>query len=140
MVLREIAAHRYSVYAVCRLPAEECQVERFLLAHRAAYPKAMRDLNSMLRDYTPQYGPPFEVEERAKRLRDDICEFRAREKRKVMVPRILFFEDGMTVVCTTAFLKSSSTPDFEIDQAIEIRKEYFRHKLGRLHILKGWGV
>ena len=57
-----------------------------------------------------------------------------------MVPRILFFEDGMTVVCTTAFLKSSSTPDFEIGQAIEIRKEYFRHKLGRLHILKGWGV
>src|SRR6185295_10164151 len=65
MVLREIAAHRYSVYAVCRLPAEECQVERFLLAHRSSYPKAMRDLNSMLRDYTPQHGPPFEVKDGA---------------------------------------------------------------------------
>jgi hypothetical protein len=140
MVLREIAVHRYSVYAVCHLPAEECQVEQFLLAHRSSYPKAMRDLNSMLRDYTPQHGPPFEVEERAKRLRDDICEFRAREKRRERVPRVLFFEDGMSVICTTAFLKRSSTPDFEIDQAIEIRSEYFSHKPSRLHILKGWGV
>jgi hypothetical protein len=140
MVLREIAVYRYSVYAVCRLPAEECQVERFLLAHRSSYPKAVRDLNTMLRDYTPQHGPPFEVEERAKRLRGDICEFRAREKRRKGVPRILFFEDGTTVICRTAFLKSSSTPDPEIDQAIEIREEYFRHKPSRLHILKGWGV
>ncbi|HEX3552320.1 MAG TPA: hypothetical protein VIA62_03725 [Thermoanaerobaculia bacterium] len=140
MILREVATHRFSVYAVCGFPGEEdCEVELFLLNNAHAYPRAMRDLSSALRHWTPQNGPPFEVEERAKRLREGICEFRAREKRKSKLPRILFFEDGMVVICTNAFLKTGSTPDGEIDRAIEIRKAYFRHKRqGHLRILKGW--
>jgi len=137
MILREVAIHRYAVYAVCDL-LEQCAVEGFLQEHWQSYPKAMRDLNSALRDWTPQYGPPFEVEERAKRLREGICEFRAREKRKKREPRILFFEDGSAVICTNAFFKESSTPDDEIDKAIAIRKEYIRQKQTHLRILKGW--
>ncbi|HEX7182063.1 MAG TPA: hypothetical protein VF756_09485 [Thermoanaerobaculia bacterium] len=140
MVLREVAFYRYAVYAICSLPSEECQVERFLIESWQAYPKAMRDLNSMLREWTPQHGPPFEVEERAKRLRDGICEFRAREKGKKQVPRILFFEDGMNIICTSGFLKLSSTPDIEIARAVEARAEYFAHKPDRLRFLKGWGA
>ncbi|HYX24294.1 MAG TPA: hypothetical protein VFC23_09100 [Thermoanaerobaculia bacterium] len=142
MILREVATHRFSVYAVCGFPTEEeCEVELFLLNNAHSHPRAMRDLNSALRDWTPQNGPPFEVEERAKRLRDDICEFRAREKGKSKLPRILFFEDGMSVICTNAFLKTGSTPDGEIGRAIEIRKAYFRHEQhGHLRVLKGWGL
>ena len=60
------------------------------------------------------------------------------------LPRILFFEDEIRVICTNAFLKEGSTPDDEIDRAIEIRDEYFSH--GYFHhrfgprILKGWGL
>jgi hypothetical protein len=104
----------------------------------------MRRLNTALRDWTPQHGPPFEVEEQAKRLRDGICEFRAREKRQKKLPRILFFEDGMKVICTNAFLKQGSTPDDEIHRAIEMRDEYFSHGYFRHRfaprILKGWGL
>ena len=145
MILREVAIHRYSVYAVCGFPSEEeCEVELFLLQHWDFYKKAMRDLNTALRRWTPQHGPPYGVEERAKRLRDDICEFRAREKRQPKLPRILFFEDDMRIICTSAFLKQGSTPDHEIDRAIEIRQKYFRHGYFRHGknpiILKGWGL
>jgi hypothetical protein len=145
MILREVAIHRYSVYAVCGFPSEEeCEVEQFLLEHWDSYGKAMRDLNTALRRWTPQHGPPYGVEERAKRLRDDICEFRARERRVRELPRILFFEDGMRVICTSAFFKHGSTPDHEIDRAVEIRREYFRHDYFRSGltpmILKGWAL
>jgi hypothetical protein len=86
MIFREVAVHRYSVYAVCGFPSEEaCQVESFLLQYWQSYPRAMRDLNASLRDWTPQHGPPYDVDERAKRLPRDICEFRAREKRREKV-------------------------------------------------------
>jgi hypothetical protein len=142
MFVREVATHRYSVYAVCGFPLEmECEVEIFLHQYWHAYPKAMRALNTALRHWTPQYGPPYEVEERAKRLRDDICEFRAVEKRRKKLPRILFFEDGMRVICTNAFLKEDSSPDHEIDRAIGIRREYFRQNPVKLNrILKGWAL
>lgn len=141
MILREVALpFRYLVFAVCDLPGGECQVERFLVDHQFEYPRAIRDLNTMLCQWTPQHGPPFEVEERARRLRDGICEFRAREKRKRRAPRILFFEDGRTIICTSAFLKSSSTPDPEIERAVASRAEYFAHKPRPFRILRGWGV
>src|SRR3954447_22725061 len=104
MVLREVAVYRYSVYAVCDSREEEgndCEVEEFLQENRQSYPRAMKDLNVMLRKWTPQHGPPIDDEgQRAKRLRDGICEFRAREKGKKQVPRILFFEDGKDIICT----------------------------------------
>jgi hypothetical protein len=143
MRLREVASYRYQVYAVCGSPTEmDCEVEQFLLQYSQSYPKAMRNLNTILRSWTPQHGPPYEVEERAKRLRGDICEFRAEERRQKKVPRILFFEDGMRIICTNAFLKKGSTPDHEIDRAVEIRREYFRQNpLDDLtNILKGWGL
>lgn len=145
MIFREVATHRYSVYAVCGFPSEEdCEVEFFLLRNWDMYKKSMRDLNAALRSWTPQYGPPYGVEERAKKLRDGISEFRAREKRLAKLPRILFFEDDMRVICTNAFLKQGSTPDEEIDRAVEIMKEYYRHgyfRHGRTpRILKGWAL
>ena len=79
MTLREIAIWRYSIFAVCD-DLGWCQVESFLLESRRAYPRAVRDLSSTLRDYVPQHGPPFELAQRAKRLRDGICEFRAWQK------------------------------------------------------------
>lgn len=145
MILREVAIHRYSVYAVCGFPTEEeCEVEKFLLENWDSYKKSMLDLNVALRNWTPQHGPPYEAEERAKRLRDQICEFRARERRLPKLPRILFFEDEMRVICTNAFLKHGSTPDYEIERAVEIRKEYFRHNYfrhGQIPIIrKGWAL
>jgi hypothetical protein len=139
MILREVALpRRYAVYAVCGFPTDEhCEVEDFLLLYRHSYPKAVRDLNTLLRDYTPQHGPPFENDQVAKRLREGICEFKASQKRKKKCPRILFFEDGKLIICTNAFLKDGSTPDSEIDRAIQIRGRYFRHQP---EILKGWGV
>jgi hypothetical protein len=141
MILREVAVHRYSVYAVCGFPTEEqCEVEIFLNQYRHSYPKAMRDLDVSIRVWTPQHGPPFEVEERAKRLRGGICEFRARERRKDKLPRVLFFEDGMRIVCTNAFLKKGSTPDEQIDRAIAIRTQYVQVRWKTHRILRGWGV
>ena len=146
MTLREIASWRYSIFAVCD-DSGRCQVEEFLLECRRAYPKAVRDMNATLRDYAPQHGPPFEVDERAKRLRDDISELKAwqgirRRKRIVrMGLRVLFFEDQSTIVCTTGFLKPSVTPEGELDQAVQLRSVYFGHKqAGELHLLRGWGV
>lgn len=141
MFVREVASYRYSVYAVCGFPSEkDCEVEIFLLQHWGSYPTAMLHLNTVIHDWTPQYGPPYEEEaQRAKRLRDGICEFRASQKRQRKLPRILFFEDGMRVICTNAFLKEGSTPQHEIERAIEIRKEYFRQDpVGLGNILKGW--
>jgi hypothetical protein len=146
MTLREIASWRYSICAVCD-DSGRCQVEEFLLESRRAYPKAVRDMTSTLRDYAPQHGPPFEVDERAKRLRDDICELKAwqgirKRKRTVrMGLRIFFFEDQKTIVCTTGFLKPSVTPEGELDEAVRLRAAYFDHKqAGTLHLLTGWGV
>jgi hypothetical protein len=143
MILREVAVYRYSIYAVCDFRKEEgrdCEVEEFLHETWKSYPKAMRDLNTMLRQWTPQYGPPFDdAGQRAKRLRDGICEFRAKEKGKRQVPRILFFEDDKEIICANAFFKESSTPDHEIERAIIIRRCYFRAKArGRKHIRRGW--
>ncbi|HEX6899132.1 MAG TPA: type II toxin-antitoxin system RelE/ParE family toxin [Thermoanaerobaculia bacterium] len=140
MLLREVATYRYHVYAVCGFPGEEeCEVEKFLQEHQDSYPKAMKDLNTALRNWTPQHGPPF-VDERAKRLRDGICEFRAREKRQKKLPRILFFEDSMRIICTNTFFKEGSTPDHEIERAIEIRTDYFRQSFVEHRILRGWAL
>ncbi len=146
MTLREIASWRYSIYAVCD-DSGRCQVEELLLESRRTYHKAVRDMISTLRDYAPQHGPPFEVDERAKRLRDDICEFKAwqeirkRKRTMRMGLRILFFEDQRTIVCTTGFLKPSVTPEGELDEAVRLRGVYFDHKqAGSLHLLTGWGV
>src|SRR5262245_29604450 len=140
MILQEVAVHRYAVYAVSGLPSGGCEVEQFLLRTRSSHPRAISDLRSMLRDYLPQHGPPFEAEERAKRLRDNICELKAREKRKPGLPRVFFFEDGMAIICTSAFLKLGPTPDSEFDRAIAMRTEYFQCKPDRLIIAKGWGA
>jgi hypothetical protein len=147
MTLREVAGWRYSIFAVCD-DRGECQVERFLLEIRGRYPRAVRDLNAIMQDYVPQHGPPFEVEERAKRLRDDICEFRSwqRAKKKGRAVRIglrvLFFEDGAAIVCTSCFEKPilGTTLDDEIDLAIGLRARYFQEKTHQLTILRGWGV
>jgi len=141
MLLREVATYRYHVYAVCGFPGEEeCEVEKFLQENQHSYPRAMKDLNIALRNWTPQHGPPFANDERAKRLRDGICEFRAREKGQKKLPRILFFEDDVRIICTNAFFKEGSTPDHEIDRAIEIRTEYYRQPFVRYRILKGWAL
>jgi hypothetical protein len=146
MTLREIASWRYSIFAVCD-DSGRCQVEEFLLESRRAYPKAVRDMSSTLRDYAPQHGPPFEVDERAKRLRDDICEFKAWQeirRRKRIVRRglrVLFFEDQRAIVCTTGFLKLSVTPEGELAEAVRLRSVYFADKrAGSLQLLRGWGV
>jgi hypothetical protein len=145
MVLREVAApFRYSVYAFCGAAQDECQVEQFMLRYQGAYPRAIRDLNMMLREWVPQKGPPFESETRAKRLRGDSCEFKAQEKRRKKAPRIMFFQDGRIVVCTNAFMKSvpGSTPDGEIDLCLSIRERYFAAKAANLRpkIRKGWAL
>ena len=118
-----------------------CQVETFLREHWHSYPRAMRQLNAFMRHYTPQHGPPYEVAQHAKKLRDDICEFRASEKRRREFPRILFFEHGQAVICTNAFFKTSSTPDEEIKKATEMREEYLRQTpFAPNQILKGWSL
>ena len=139
MNLREVALpRRYSVQAACGFPTDEdCEVENFLLENRHSYPKAVKDLNTLLQKYVPQYGPPFENDQIAKRLRNGISEFKASQKRKPKCLRILFFEDGKTIICTNAFLKETTTPDDQIDRAIIIRSRYFRNTN---KILKGWGV
>jgi hypothetical protein len=145
MILREIAfPFRYAVYAVCVSIQDDCQVEQFMLEYQGAYPHAIRDLNKMLRGWVPQNGPPFESEERAKRLRDGACEFKAHEKRKKKAPRIMFFQDERIVVCTNAFMKPvpGSTPDEQIELCLSILKRYFADKTsGRLpEIRKGWAL
>jgi hypothetical protein len=143
MVLREIALpSRYSVYAICDIPSERCQVEEFMLEHQRVYERAIGDLSAMMRDWVPQFGPPFESEDRARRLHSEICEFKAKQKRRRNAPRVLFFEDGRIVICTNAFMKPpGSTPESEIEKAILLRSAYLLDRAGlRLRVLKGWGV
>ncbi|HVT17476.1 MAG TPA: hypothetical protein VHQ90_15005 [Thermoanaerobaculia bacterium] len=147
MTLREIQSWRYSIYALCD-ESGSCQVEHFLLESRQAYPRAVRDLDSIMRQWVPQHGPPFEVEERARKLRDEICEFKAWEKVKKqkrvarVLLRVLFFEDGAKIICTSGFVKTDSTPDDQIDEAVELRATYFQEKEQGVsqRILQGWGV
>jgi hypothetical protein len=144
MILREVAApNRYSVYAVVDRPNADlgCEVERFLLKNQGRQPKAIRDLNEVLRRWAPKHGPPFELEHRAKRLRDGACEFRASQKRRRQVPRILFIEDGRVIICTNAFMKSGATPQNEVDRCLDIGRQYFADKaINRIEVRKGWAV
>jgi hypothetical protein len=144
MILREVAApHRYSVYAVVDKPLldRDCEVERFLLENQAHQPKAMRDLNVMLTVWVPQYGPPFESEDRAKQLRDGAAELRASQRRRQQVPRILFIEDGKIIICTNAFMKSGATPQAEIERCLDLCRHYIEDKAGyRVEIRKGWAI
>lgn len=132
-------------------------MERFLRQHQSGrYERSIRDLNQMLKRWTPKDGPPFDVEERAKRLRDGVCEFRAHEKRLKKQPRIFFFEDHdpssampdwvvdvrgirASIICTSAVLKTT-TPEEEIERAIAAQGEYLAHKPEHLSFRKAWGV
>jgi hypothetical protein len=143
MILREVASpSRYSVYAVCDALSQRCQVEEFMLEHQRFYGKAIGDLNVMLRKWVPQSGPPFESEDRAKRLHSEICEFKARQKRRRSSPRILFFEDEKIIICVNAFMKPpGSTPESEIEKAVLRRDEYLADRAsGSIRVLKGWSV
>jgi hypothetical protein len=89
-------------------------------------------------------GVPFESEQRAKRLRDGACEFKAQEKRKKKAPRIMFFEDERFIICTNAFMKpaTGSTPEKEINLCLSTRETYFADKAAnrRPEIRKGWAL
>jgi hypothetical protein len=144
MILREVAPpYRYSVYAVVDKPLldHDCEVERFLLEHKGRQPKAIRDLNKMLTAWVPQKGPPFESEDRAKRLRNGACEFKASQRRRRRVPRILFIEDGQIIICTNAFMKSGATDQDEVDRCLDLGRQYHADKaIHQIEVRKGWAV
>ena len=88
------------------------------------------------------------MKERAKPLRDGICEFRSwqktRRRRRIvrLGLRVLFFLDGASIVCTNAFVKFGSTPEAELAEAVRLRFLYFEEKRSGflLRFLQGWGI
>jgi hypothetical protein len=142
MRLREVASpFRYSVFAVCD-DSGICQVENVLLSLKnGGYDRAVANIMATMRDWTPQFGPPLDVDERARRLREDICEFRASQKKKKQVLRVFFFMHESEVVCTSAALKRHPTPDERIAEAIVIREQYLRCLPTKdFEYLRGWAL
>lgn len=127
---------KYDVWALCGND-DSCQVLEVLKLVRAEHPDLVDAITAHLYESVPEQGP-FLDGIRGKMLYRDILfelkEDKSLGRRARIGLRIVFFyddefSDGPVVVCTTAFIKhSSSTPISELDKALSLRGKYFQEK------------
>ncbi len=123
----EIARDVYTVLAI-REDDGSCQVLDHLEKVRVEYPKIYAEMMALLQNYVPVNGPPFHNVSQAKRLRNGICEFKARDER-IMGHRVLFFEEEpCRIICTNACYKTVKTPPDAIPTAEEQRGAYWSYR------------
>ena len=126
---------KYDVWALCG-DDDSCQVLEMLKLARVEHPDLVDAITAHLYEVVPEQGPVLDGI-RGKRLYHDIL-FELKEdkplRRARVGLRIVFFYDdkfsgGSVVVCTSAFIKrSSSTPNAELDKALSLRAKYFQEK------------
>jgi hypothetical protein len=100
------------------LPYLEFQGEALRRAARE-WPKLVRII-----DYMADAGPPKD-EEKSKRLREGIFEFRTKGGLRLL----WFYDEGRVVICVNGYIKQGQKiPNAEIDAAIQWKNKYFTAK------------
>ena len=128
MKLLQLGSMRWRVLAVYD-HREDCHVLDVLVALGANCPAAGKMLRR-LRSVIPEHGPNFENDQKAKHLDDGICEFKEQPQRGPK-PRVFFFADGQTFICTEALAKRGDELSNFIARAKAIRETYFADKAAR---------
>jgi phage-related protein len=126
---------KFDVWVLCA-DDDTCPVLDVLAQARAEHPDLTDTIMALRLEEVPNEGPPLDDPRRAKVLfRDILYEVKADQDitRKLHVGlRVAFFYDCFdkpVIVYAHAFRKSgSSTPEADLDTALEKRSTYFEHK------------
>ncbi len=134
MILSQIAKDRWTVLA----PVDKNGGIPLLdfLMDSVKSGEAKEKMLSLLTFKVPTEGPP-KNEEKCRKLKDGIYEFKSASKRGPKVRVLFFYDKGNIVICSNFFLKDQQkTPPREIEKAKEIREQYLNDKKAGKNTIK----
>ena len=130
MLLYRISHGLWEVFAVCDSDGNSQVMDTLVTLQNGTKAQAslavkMRQLLEKWVPSQPQ-GPQTHNTNISKKLTDNIFEFKKGAKKGPKIRVLWFYGDGKRVVCTICFLKTNEIKQKDLDDAEDIRKEYYK--------------